>query len=513
MAEGGKTPVKLSILRQSSIVQDGDPCIYRVPMDQTVRDEDAGLVKLEFGHNHEYVVSKVIMMVGETGSGKTTLTNALANFVLRTEWDDPFRFQITVEDRQADQAETRSGNVTSYTLHRQEGMPYSLTVIDTPGFSHTESVKSGGEIVEQLRKFFTTPGDLGISHIDAIGFVVKASQTRLSVQQKHVFDSILALFGRDICNNIFLMVTFADYQEPEVLSVVREAEVRYKNYFQFNNSALYCQTDRKREIDCRFWYMGYDSFTMFLDMILEVESKSLVHTKNFLEERKRIEVYIKGIQREMKVGLSKLNTLEKEKEMLRKHEHDVEENKNFSFEVEEHVFEKKDRNKYGFRYDFMRNCKTCERTCCYRCMGYYITGGDEWCYAMDKAMACTVCPLHCSFAEHEICDFVYGVTRKKTKKSLDEIRLRYEETNGKKLSAQNIIDKIQGEYDLRQKKILEMANSVRKCLERVREIAFKPDPLSTVEYIDTMIKDEQRETKVGWLERIEQLNQLRRMAE
>ncbi|XP_063874936.1 uncharacterized protein LOC135108144 [Scylla paramamosain] len=515
MAEGGKMPVKLSILRHSSIVKDGDPCVYGIHMHQTLRDEDAGFEKLEFGCNHGYAESKVIMMVGETGSGKTTLINGLVNYVFGVDWNDSFRFKMIVEDSRANQAHSQTKDVTSYTLHHQDGfrMPYSLTIIDTPGFGDTKGIKRDREIVEQLRKFFTSPGDLGISHIDAIGFVVQASQARLSVGQKYVFDSILALFGKDISDNIFLLVTFADGQEPEVLNAVREAEIPHKHYFQFNNSALYSQTNKNRKFGSLFWEMGCESFQTFLDKVLEVESKSLLLTKDVLTERKRIEVYIKGIEKEIKVGLSKLNTLEKEKEMLRKHEHDVDQNKNFSFEVEEDVFEKKEHDKYGFKYGGMRNCKTCKRTCCHRCLAYYLGGRERWCYAMDKEMMCTVCPLHCSLEEHEICNYMYYVTRKKIQKTVEEVRLRYEEAHGRKLSAQNIIDKIQGEYDLGQKKILEMADSVRKSLERLREIALKPDPLSAVEYIDMMIKTEQRTAKPGWQERVEQLNQLRRMAE
>ncbi|KAK8389309.1 hypothetical protein O3P69_008795 [Scylla paramamosain] len=388
MAEGGKMPVKLSILRHSSIVKDGDPCVYGIPMHQTLRDEDAGFEKLEFGCNHGYAESKVIMMVGETGSGKTTLINGLVNYVFGVDWNDSFRFKMIVEDSRANQAHSQTKDVTSYTLHHQDGfrMPYSLTIIDTPGFGDTKGIKRDREIVEQLRKFFTSPGDLGISHIDAIGFVVQASQARLSVGQKYVFDSILALFGKDISDNIFLLVTFADGQEPEVLNAVREAEIPHKHYFQFNNSALYSQTNKNRKFGSLFWEMGCESFQTFLDKVLEVE-------------------------------------------------------------------------------------------------------------------------------KHEICNYMYYVTRKKIQKTVEEVRLRYEEAHGRKLSAQNIIDKIQGEYDLGQKKILEMADSVRKSLERLREIALKPDPLSAVEYIDMMIKTEQRTAKPGWQERVEQLNQLRRMAE
>ncbi|XP_063875966.1 uncharacterized protein LOC135108974 [Scylla paramamosain] len=536
MAGTGETHLKLSVLQRSTVVQDGTPSVYAIPMEQTARDEDGHFVKLEYGRSIQSNANKVIMMVGETGSGKTTLINGLVNYVLGVDWDDKFRFKMIVEDSNANQAVSQTKDVTSYTLHHQDGFrtPYSLTIIDTPGFGDTKGINRDKEIVEQLRKFFTTPGDAGISHIDAIGFVVQASQARLSVGQKYVFDSILALFGKDISDNIFLLVTFADGQEPEVLSAVREAEIPYKEYFQFNNSALYTQTGKNQRFASLFWEMGCESFQIFLEKLLHVESKSLVLTKDVLRERKSIEVYIEGIEKEIRVGLSKLNTLEKEKKLLKEHEFEIEKNKNYTVEVEEDVYEKKPSN--SFLFPGMRNCLKCERTCCQNCVAHTLGLGDLGCYAMsnsaahslgsgfgaifgfpptsmNKSSMCLVCPSHCPAAEHQICDYMFYVTRKKSVKTVDEIRERYEKARGKKLTAQNLIDEIQAEYEEGQEKILQMADCVRKSLERLREIALRPDPLSTVEYIDMMIKNEERTAKAGWQERVSQLNQIRQMAE
>uniref|UniRef100_A0A0P4VX20 Septin-type G domain-containing protein n=1 Tax=Scylla olivacea TaxID=85551 RepID=A0A0P4VX20_SCYOL len=537
MAGTGETHLKLSVLQRSTVVQGGTPSVYAIPMEQTARDEDGHLEKLEFGTSIQSNANKVIMMVGETGSGKTTLINGLVNYILGVDWDDKFRFKMIVEDSNANQAVSQTKDVTSYTLHHQDGFrtPYSLTIIDTPGFGDTKGIKRDKEIVEQLRKFFTTPGDAGISHIDAIGFVVQASQARLSVGQKYVFDSILALFGRDISDNIFLLVTFADGQEPEVLSAVREAEIPYKEYFQFNNSALYTQTGKNQRFASLFWEMGCESFQILLDKLLHVESKSLVLTKDVLQERKSIEVYIEGIQNEIKVGLSKLNTLEEEKKLLKEHELEIDLNKNFTVVVEEDVFEKKSSDGI-FKFRGMRNCLKCERTCCQNCVAHTLGLGDLGCYAMsnsaahslesvfgavfgfpptsmNKSSMCLVCPSHCPSEEHQICDYMFYVTRKKSVKTVDEIRERYEKARGKKLTAENLIDEIQAEYEEGQEKILQMADCVRKSLERLREIALRPDPLSTVEYIDMMIKNEERTAKAGWQERVSQLNQIRQMAE
>jgi hypothetical protein len=60
--------------------------------------------------------------------------------------------------------------------------------------------------------------------------------------------------------------------------------------------------------------------------------------------------------------------------------------------------------------------------------------------------------------------------------------------------------------------VLERVEMVSKCIKRLDEIALRPNPFSTPEYIDLIITTEQREKSVGFKERIESLKKLRQMA-
>ena len=98
------------------------------------------------------------------------------------------------------QAHSQTSWITAYTLHRGEGspIPYSLTIIDTPGFGDTEGIERDKKIADQIKHFFSVHPPEGIDVLHGIGFVAQSALARLSHSQKYIFDSILCIYGRDV---------------------------------------------------------------------------------------------------------------------------------------------------------------------------------------------------------------------------------------------------------------------------------------------------------------------------
>ena len=143
---------------------------------------------------------RVLMLVGATGTGKTTLINGIANYIYGTEWKDNFRLSIVHKEGHRSQAFSQTKQIAAYTFPAQKGspLPYTLTVVDTPGFGDADGITHDRYIVEQINNFFSFKPPDGIGFLHGIGFVVKASDGRLTPMQLYVFNSILGIFGRDV---------------------------------------------------------------------------------------------------------------------------------------------------------------------------------------------------------------------------------------------------------------------------------------------------------------------------
>ena len=90
---------------------------------------------------------KSILVVGATGAGKSTLIDAIINYVLNVRYEDGVRFQLVdlseAETRKKqNQALSQTDNITIYKIpfFEKGNVPFALNIIDTPGklfYSHS----------------------------------------------------------------------------------------------------------------------------------------------------------------------------------------------------------------------------------------------------------------------------------------------------------------------------------------------------------------------------------------
>ncbi|XP_016395387.1 uncharacterized protein LOC107729413, partial [Sinocyclocheilus rhinocerous] len=376
------------------------------------------------------------------------------------------------------------------------------------------------KITTQIQEFFSARG--GIDCIDALCFVVQASLARLTHTQKYIFDSILSIFGKDIAENILMMVTFADGKRPPVLEAIKVSEVPCSTneskeplHFKFNNSAVFAINNKiaeDEESDCEyfdqmFWKLGFSSMNKFFTSLNKMETKSLSLTREVLKERQHLEVHVEGLQPQINAGLTKLDEIKKTRAALEQHKAEMDANKNFEYELQVTV-PKQIENNTG---NFLTNCQICHYTCHYPCA--FSDDKDKYkCDAM-KDGKCQICPGKCAWNVHFNQKYKWNYVIEKRKETYHDLKKRFEAAHGQVMSKEKIFEEFEKELTVVQGIVAGLIEKSQKSLERLQEIALKPNPLSTPDYIDLMIESEKQEAKPGFQDRIQSLMVVRKKAE
>ncbi|XP_073720506.1 uncharacterized protein [Misgurnus anguillicaudatus] len=516
-------------LKQSARIHKGNPSIYTLTLHKKI-GENVSFNQYVFGKKVEDVKNKVILLLGSTGAGKTTLLNVMINYILGVKWQDAYRFKLINEVTNRTQAESQTSEISSYELYNQAGfqIPYSLTIVDTPGFGDTRGIAHDKQIMEQMKSFLCNP--LGIDHIDAVCFVVQASLARLSANQKYIFDSILSIFGKDIAENIMILVTFADGKDIPVLEAIKAADLPcQKNkkgqptHFKFNNSSVFA--DKRAEEptasdndsddseeggdDQKYnemvWTSTFKQMRVFFKALGAIESKDLTMTIKVLDERARLENAMASLTPQITAGLSKLSEIKKLKQCLKNESENMEQSENFEQEVEVVHAVRTPVN------CFTMNCNSCFFTCHSNCF-LPQEDSESTCAAMGNDGYCVMCPENCHYSKHLREKVMWSYETKTEKKTINELKENFMKAKGKFMDSRQMLDALEDEFKVIEDKLMKLIKLSSDCLRRLDEIALKPKSLSTAEYLNILIKTEEEEKKPGFEDRIIGLEKMKEEA-
>lgn len=409
------------------------------------------------------------------------------------------------------QALSQTEWITVYKIFPTVGsrISYPLNIIDTPGFGDTRGIQRDHAIVDQIRNLFSASDEQSVSVIDAVCFIVKAPDARLTVVQTYIFNSIMSLFGKDIEFNICTMITFADGADPPVLASLKESKLPFGSIFLFNNSALFAKNRNvKNSLAPKFWEMGCESFQLFFKHIQNLVTKSLYLTKAVLEEREQLKTVISNILPQVTAGLSKLAELTQQLETFKKNKSKIEENQKFEYteNVLKQVLDPLPEGQH------VTNCLQCNVTCHEKCM---IADDDQKqrCWAMDEAGNCRICQKNCNWTVHKNAKYIIKYVTKPVKITYAEMKERYEVALKRKLTHEQYITELSLDVDDLLLRVMLKMNDMNVCKTKLKKIALRPDPLSTVEHIDLMIQSEEMEKQPGYADRVKMLKEMKKVAE
>ena len=243
-------------------------------------------------------------------------------------------------------------------------------------------------------------------------------------------------------------------------------------------------------------------FNFFLKLS-KTSPASLTLTKEVLEERSRLQVVVLGLQNQIHLGLGKLTNLNQERDMLARIDDDMKGSANYQEEVEVPDIKKIDLS----AKEHVTNCIKCSVTCHYPCY-IPVDENKDQCVAMTDGN-CRICPANCYWDVHKNMKFRYEHTWKKEQRTVQELLDRYNIAQQGKIDKESAIKAIEDDINQHAVMLIDMIREAQQHVERLEEIALKPNPISTKEYIDLMIESEKMQKRHNFEKRIEMLQKLK----
>lgn len=231
-------------------------------------------------------------------------------------------------------------------------------------------------------------------------------------------------------------------------------------------------------------------------------------TQEVLKERKHLETAVEGLQPQVKAGLAKLEEIRTTKEKIKEHETAMTSNENFEIEVDVIKPVKIQLTKKG---EYITNCQKCSITCHYPC-AIEDDAQKHSCASMDRTGRCTVCPGKCIWNVHFNQTYSWEYVKVKEKQTLLELKDKYKKATKEKMTIQELIERQEEEIVHLQDMIVSLMDQSALSITRLQEIALRPNPLTTPEYIDMLIEGEKSEAKEGYTARIQSLEAMKEKA-
>uniref|UniRef100_A0A3Q0SYF7 AIG1-type G domain-containing protein n=1 Tax=Amphilophus citrinellus TaxID=61819 RepID=A0A3Q0SYF7_AMPCI len=497
-------------LSRGVLISSGTPAVYQL---RPKKEIFGTLTKVTVGEKNPNKSNKTILLVGETGAGKSTLINALINYSMGVTWKDQVWFQI-VDEEERSQAESQTSDVIVYEIFGYEAgtLSYSLTIIDTPGYGATKGIEHDVIVSERLLDLFRS--DDGVQEVHAVGLVMKATDNRLSERLKYIFDSVMSLFGKNLEKNIVALITHSDGVTPDdALEALKAAKIKCANeenepvHFLFNNQQKKERTKKNKMGLENAWRVTEEGMREFSEFLEKTAPQKLMTTVEVLNERIRLTACIQNLQERIEFIELKQREIKQTKEALEKHKEEMKTNKEFTIEFDE-VYKDKEDIKVGWwcllaGYAGAVSCNVCKENCHYP--GCTMAWYAEHCEVMKKGR-CTSCSGKCLASDHVKERKIYVNKTLHVKRTNEEMKKKYETNKTESEEKLSILEILEMEMKKLTAEKSEWLDESYQRVVKLEQIALNVFSLSTVVHFDLLIEKMKEE---GDTEKVQKLEEMR----
>merc|ERR1712137_1009878 len=121
---------------------------------------------------------------------------------------------------------------------------------------------------------------------------------------------------------------------------------------------------------------------------------------------------------------------------------------------------------------------------------------------------CTICPQGCRWQEHKNLPYIIVYDTKQVKRDAKEMKAEFERSTKERFTLENYLKDRVTAFDQKQRHAIAMLDQMRGCKVKLCEIALRPNPMTSTEHVEQLIRAEEQEARPGWQARVKQLRNI-----